>query len=112
MKPITIFWAILTILFLTLGVFHIFAAYQTIQPFQIKAKGSVGAINGMPVHTGFKNFVSDFNLYIDNYNKSNRCQNLLTSFGYLLASLTALVSMFLTIDRYSNCLNKFFKIEL
>ncbi len=104
MNPITIIWVIFTILFFTFGVIHIIAAYQSIQPFEVKAKGSVGKIMGVPVNTGLENFVADFNAYIAKQNNSNRFQNWLAGIGYLLASLTALISMFLTIEKYSNFL--------
>ena len=106
MKSITIIWAIFTLLFLCFGIIHIFAAYRSIPPFQIKAEGSVGKINGIPVHTGFKNFVTDFNSYLDDQNRSSRFQNWLAAIGYFAASLTALFSMFLTVDGYSDRLNK------
>jgi hypothetical protein len=89
-------------MFFCFGIIHIFAAYQGIPPFKIKSEGSVGKINGTPVHTGFKNFVKDFNSYLDDQNRSVRFQNWLAAIGYFLAALTALFSMFLTIDRYSN----------
>ena len=102
MKPITIIWAIFTLLFLCLGIINIFAAYRNIPPFQIKWGGSVGAVSGVTVHTGFKNFVKDFNSYLDKQNRSIRFQNWLAAIGYFAASLTAFFSMFLTIDRYSD----------
>jgi hypothetical protein len=109
MKPITIIWAIFAILFFLFGLFHIRAAGRNIAPFEIKAKGSVGKINGIPVHTGFKNFVNDFNSYIRTQNKSTRNENIMAAIGYFAASLTAVFSMFITIERISNPLNKIFE---
>ena len=96
MNPITIIWAIFTSLFFGLTLFHVFSAYRSIPPFKIKSDGSVGKINGTPVHTGFENFVIDFNSYLDDQNRSVRSQNWLTAIGYFLAAITALFSLLLT----------------
>lgn len=106
MKPITIIWALFAFLFFCLGLFHIYAAGRNIAPFEIKAKGSVGKVSGIPVHTGFKNFVNDFNSYIAVQNKSSRNQNILAAIGYFAASLTAVFAMVKTIEKISDPLNK------
>lgn len=109
MKRITIIWLIFTVMFFCLGIVHVFFAQRDIPPFKIKAQGSVGKINGIPVHTGFKNFVKDFNSYLDDQNRSARSQNRVAVVGYFAASLTAFFSMVLTIDRWSDWLNNILK---
>jgi hypothetical protein len=106
MKPITKIWALFGLLFFCLGVFHSCAAGRNIATFEIKAKGSVGKINGIPVHSGFENFVNDFNSYIAAQNKSIRNQNILAAIGYFAASATAFFSMGITIKKISDFLNK------
>ena len=56
-------------------------------------KGQVSKINGLSI--GNKEFVNDFNNYIDNLNKSNKFQNLMNAIGYSVAFLTALFSFIL-----------------
>jgi len=97
MKSITIIWALFTILFFCLGILHLRASKKNIDTFRIKAKKSAGKIMGIPIHTGLENFVIDFNSYIESQNKSNRNNNRLSALGYFAASLTALLSMLLTI---------------
>ncbi|MBW1796204.1 MAG: hypothetical protein JRJ38_17590 [Deltaproteobacteria bacterium] len=97
MKPITIIWALFTILFFCLGILHLLASNRNIAPFEIKDKGSAKKIMGIPIHTGLENFVIDFNSYIEAQNKSNRTNNRLSALGYFAASLMAILSMLLTI---------------
>ena len=106
MRPIPIIWALFVLLFFCLGWFHVSAARKTIPSFEIEAKGSVGKIEGIPVHTGFKNFVEDFNSYVATRNRSSRVQNTLSAIGYFAASLTAIFSMLITMDKVSNSFNK------
>ena len=62
--------------------------------------------------SGFEKFIPEFNSYIDEQNESAYNQNLLTAGGYLLAFFTAILSAFLTINKYSENLNSAtFKIE-
>ena len=60
----------------------------------------------IPVNTGildkdikkiFETFGTEFNSYINDYNKSSRAQNQAQTIGYSLAGCTALVSLVLTI---------------
>jgi len=53
-------------------------------------------IAGVDVDKPLEDFVRDFNSYLVDYNKSCRRQNIFQACGYLLASLTAIFSIFLT----------------
>jgi hypothetical protein len=55
----------------------------------------VTPLTGVDIEKPLKIFTAEFNDYRDGYNKSARQQNILTTFGYFLAFLTALFSMYL-----------------
>ena len=109
MRLIGFIWAFFAILFICLGWFHIRAANRNIVPFEIKAKDSVNKIMGIDIHTGFNNFIKDLNCYVEANNIANRRQNILTAIGYFSASLIAILSFLLTIDKTADFLNRIFK---
>jgi len=101
-----IVWLIFALLFLVLAYFHWRASKKTIPSFQISKRPYQLPSSGMKVTVQvagadldkpLEDFVGDFNSYLDHYNKSSCRQNIIQAFGYLLASLTAIFSIFLTI---------------
>jgi hypothetical protein len=101
-----VIWLIFTISFLVLACFHWRASKKIIPPFQMSKRpynlpssGVQVTINvaGADIDKPLEDFVGDFNSYLNYYNKSFRRQNRIQALGYLLASLTAVVSIFLTI---------------
>jgi hypothetical protein len=96
---LSIIWLIFAVLFVALGCFHWKASRKSIPPFQVSERplskhASVGIL-GADVDKPLKDFASDFNSYLTQYNKSSRRQNRVQAFGYFLASATALFSYFL-----------------
>ncbi len=101
-------WLIFALLFFILAYYHWRASKKIFPPFQPPEipywkPTQPGAI---PVNTGiadadikkaFDDFGGGFNSYIDDYNKSSRRQNTMQACGYLLASLTAIFSIFFTV---------------
>ena len=85
-------WVGFTIIFLGLASYHFNRARQKIGPF--KNKGTLGSSNGLTV--GVKDFVIDVNEYITEVNKNNKLSNIIAGIGYLIASLTALASFYIT----------------
>ena len=99
-------WLIFALLFLVLAYHHWRASKNTFPRLKLPEiplwELSPGAIR---VNTGirdedmkaaFSNLEQGINSYIDNYNKTSARQNVAQAIGYVLASLTAIVSMFLT----------------
>ncbi|MDP8200937.1 MAG: hypothetical protein P9M11_02225 [Candidatus Tenebribacter burtonii] len=101
LKVITIIWLIFTIMFLFLGIIHKGRSTDNIAHFVNKSKGSVANVMGVPVGTGFKNFIIDFNEYIDKLNNDNKKQNNISAFRYFLAAITSFISMLLSFDPMS-----------
>ena len=100
-----IIWLIFALLFLFLAYYHWRLSKKIFPPFQPPKIPYWEPTSGIPVNTGiadadikkaFDNFRDGFNSYINNYNKSSRRQNRIQACGYLLASLTAIFSIFFT----------------
>jgi hypothetical protein len=91
-------WLILFVVFLALSWFNWRESKRKVEPFSVALEGKVKSINGIDTGLGdLRNFIDHFNKYIDNYNNSSKRQNIIASAGYLLAALTAMVSMILSI---------------
>ena len=101
-----IIWLIFAVLFLVLAYYHWITSRKIIPSIQIHARPynqpdspiqvTVG-IAGADIDKPLEDFVSDFNDYLADYNKSSRRQNTFQACGYLLASLTAIFSIFFTV---------------
>jgi hypothetical protein len=101
-----IIWLIFALLFLALACFHWKASKQIIPPFKMSRRPlmhpdspvrvQVG-IAGADIDKPLEDFVRDFNSFIDTNNKSSHRQNRIQACGYLLASLMAIFSIFLSI---------------
>ena len=98
-KKIFVIWLIFTILFFSLGCFHLKESRNKISLFQVSERPlseymSI-KISGADVDEPLKDFARDFNSYLDRYNDSSGRQNIMAALGYFLASAVALFSMFL-----------------
>ncbi len=100
-----VIWLIFALLFLILACYHWRASKKNFPPFHLPEIPYWKPTSGIPVNTGildadikktFDNFGDGFNSYIDEYNKSSGRQNKMQACGYLLASLTAIFSIFFT----------------
>ena len=98
-------WLIFAALFLSLGIFHWITSRNIIphapvpeRPFYKNGPIQVNVtIAGSDELQPLKDFVNEFNSYIDHYNQSQHRQNILQAFGYLLASAVSLFSFFLVL---------------
>ncbi len=90
-RAISIIWLMFAILFFILASRHKAESKQTIPKFEIEIRSTGSNINFIGVD--FREFVNKFNAYVAYQNESNRRANLLAYYGYLLAGLTALVSL-------------------
>ena len=100
-KKMFVIWLIFTILFFSLGCFHLKASKNKISLFQISERPlseyTSVKISGADVDKPLKDFARDFNSYLDRYNESSERQNIIAAIGYFLASAAALFSMFLVL---------------
>jgi hypothetical protein len=85
-------WLGFTLAFSALAVGHLRAAGQSLPHFP--RLGAVAKINGLT--TGIRETTEALNQHIDRLNADSRRANLLACAGYVLATLTALVSLWLT----------------
>lgn len=96
---ISVIWLIFGILFAVLGGVHWKQSGKSISRFEVSARPMDSRVrirmSGAPVDQPLKDFVRDFNLYIDDQNKNVCTQNRLTAFGYFFAAATALFSVLL-----------------
>ena len=101
MKYLVFIWLIFACLFLSLSCFHWNIANKDFPLYKYSeietnernvGVGFAGAFSG-------ENFVNNINVYIKEYNKASRSQNILTALGYLLAALTALASFFIELNK-------------
>ena len=110
MKLITVLWGIFALLFLGLAIFHWRASLQAMPHFDAKPTSGIGTIDGVQIaRSGFKTFIPEMNSFIDEQNESSRKQNVMAAIGYLLACITAILSVVLTVDRCSKGLNSILK---
>jgi len=87
------FWAIFSIIFFILFIFHCYLSTRRIE--NIKNKAKVKSIMGQ--NLGISEFIDVFNKYIYDLNKNSKLVNIITALGYLFASLTALYSHYLSL---------------
>lgn len=98
-------WLIFTAMFLALGCFQWRMVGKSISHFQVTERPMsrmqgvqvVAQIAGADVDQPLKDFVDDFNSYIDYYNRTSSKQHKAQAIGYLMASATAIFSFVLTI---------------
>ena len=105
---ISIIWIVFALLFFVLGLYHWNVAKTNVPPFKLserpgKDMGSV-KILGADIDQPIKNFAEDFNKHLTNQNELSKKQNRRSAYGYWLAALTALASLFLGLKNYRvNC---------
>ena len=101
-----IIWFIFTILFFTLGFYHWNISKLTISHFKISERLYeeiiTTKVSGTDIDQPIRDFVVDFNSYIDERNETSRKQNRIAALGYLGAALTAIFSMVLVLKHESN----------
>ena len=93
-------WGAFALTFLLLGYFHWNMAGKRISHFSMKERPMMQTedivvtvkIGGADVDEPLKNFISDFNRYIDSYNQTSKNQNRAQAFGYLIAFFVAIAS--------------------
>ena len=90
---ITVVWAIFSLIFLALCIFHIRLARSVIPHFSNKS--DIKTINGMRV--GVVDAVADMNSYIDQVNRDARRINIAQAIGYGMACLTAVLSLWMSV---------------
>lgn len=81
-------WLIFFIIFIFFGIYHFCRSKKNIS--KIVSKAQVKGINGL--NLGIKDFIDDFNNYVDELNRDNYKINLWTSIAYITNALIALFS--------------------
>jgi len=98
---LSVIWLIFAALFLVLGVWHLSESKSATPPFELteRAYAELGTVNmlGSDVDEKIEDFVDDFNEYLSDQNKASKKVNQLAAFGFFVAALTALFSMFLAV---------------
>jgi hypothetical protein len=94
-------WGIIALTFLLSGGFYWRQASKSISHFQVSerpfAKQGKVMVLGADIDKPLKDFAVNFNNYIDDYNQKPRDQNKVQAIGYWVASLTAILSLFLSL---------------
>jgi len=98
-------WGTFALTFLLLGYFHWKMASKRISHFSVKERPMMqmegivvtAKIGGANVDEPLKNFISDFNRYINTYNQTSKNQNKAQAFGYLIACFAAIASLAATV---------------
>lgn len=85
-------WIIFFILFISLSGLHFYQSSKSIN--HIENEGKIAKIMGIKI--GVKEFVENFNEYIDKLNKENMIINIYAGIGYLLAAFAALWSFIIS----------------
>jgi len=90
---LTIFWGIISLIFLTLAILHSIWSLHKFSP--LRSKGKVGKIMGLPL--GINEAVEDINDFINRFNKHSKRMNIAQFWGYLAAFGAALASFILSL---------------
>lgn len=99
-------WLIFSLMFFYLAYKHLRASSKSISLFKAWKRPMMQPSSGVQVSIGIagagideplERFVQDFNLYIEDYNKSSQRQNQWQALGYLVAAVAALLSMWLAL---------------
>jgi hypothetical protein len=101
---LSVIWLVFAALFLILGRWHWIESKSAMPPFELTKREmdrpDSGVrfkidIGGTPLDKPLADFVKDFNEYLSAQNDTSRKANLRAAWGYFVAALTALFSMFL-----------------
>lgn len=97
MTNLAIIWALFTLIFFCLGVYHLIQSRYEHQKFTDTTTESeyISYYNATAEanETRLNNFTDAFNLYIDKYNKDNKEVNKAAFYGYMVSSLVSIFSM-------------------
>lgn len=100
MTHLATIWAIFATIFLTLGILQWKMRDKSIAHFKaserpMRQQGIEASITtlGSDIDKPIKDFVDDFNGYIDCYNQASNKQHLAQAIGYWVASATAIFSL-------------------
>ena len=87
-------WLVFTVIFFLLGSCHIIASKKFIEPFEaseLELRSSdeygaetVGPLTDVDITAPLKDFVKDFNEYLEEYNCQSRQQNIFAAIGYFI----------------------------
>jgi hypothetical protein len=103
-RLIGILWLIFSLIFFGMAGFHYYLSKRSAPDFETVALN--GCSNGICVETSIRgvsldkplqDFAVKFNGYLHEQNHTSRLENLAAVAGYILAGLTALISLFLEI---------------
>lgn len=100
---IVIIWLLFAIMFLILGCFQWRIASKVLSHFSISGRPQIPGVQirveiaGSDIDQPLKDFVADFNRYIDNYNLISMKEHKTQAVGYWIASATAILSLVLTV---------------
>lgn len=92
-------WLLFALMFFVLAAFHLWESSRSITPFTLKPRlgediGNIKILDS-DLDQPTRDFVHDVNVFVKDYNKSNRRLNRIQTLGYFLAGLTALFSLYL-----------------
>ena len=100
-QGLSVIWLLFAAVFVILGVWHLSKSRSATPPFELteRAYEELGAVRmlGSDVDEKIEDFVDDFNEYLSDQNEASRKANQLAAFGFFVAALTALFSMFLAV---------------
>lgn len=92
-------WIIFILIFIMLSLFHFIKAGKKVSKFEVGKRPMNGNVTikiaGSELDQPLRDFITDFNSYIDSYNNSTSLQNIIAAFGYMAAALIALLSLFI-----------------
>lgn len=97
---VSILWIIFTVTFAVLSGTHLWLATQDLPRFVLNPEGERRAAKISGISTGYRDtvdFTEHFNTHVDKCNSISRSENRLAAGGYALASLTALMSLLLSL---------------
>ncbi|MFA5423626.1 MAG: hypothetical protein WC374_07175 [Phycisphaerae bacterium] len=95
---LSVIWFIFSILFFVLGFFSFKLSKLIIAPFAMPERADVirdAKKYGFDPDEPIRNFITNFNTYLKNLDRTSHQQNIAAACGYLLASITAILSMIL-----------------
>lgn len=89
-------WLIFTAVFFTFAYQHWRLSQQDVRPFRLREHESSGEAGEV-----IKDFVQDYNQYLETVNAIHRGRNRVAMVGYFVAGLLALLSLIMTIPGVS-----------
>jgi hypothetical protein len=102
-KMLITIWFAFAVIFFGLGTWHWTTANRKISHFSATERPKVPGVQfkaeimGMDIDQPIKDFVAEFNKYIDDYNKTSNDANKMQAVGYWVACATAIVSGLVTV---------------